>query len=382
MKAKFLSLVVSFLCSVPLFSQKMYLREVTSPYENISYTYLSNGKIDQSLSFDGEFLVKNTYLYDGKSQCIRVDCYQQREDESWLHAYYVEYTYDEQGNRATRVNYNRDLNTGEMFKNGIMTYTYDDRNLLVKELTELVREDDVTVPLSQRDFTYSREGQLLFIEVIGNNNLFGGEPEWAKESREGFAYDENGNVLIDSVMIYDGRKDDYANGSKKEYLYDTHGNLIRYNYATTTPWTLRSYDEFEYDLNKPAGDYVFPEEWESGWPYFKGINHERTKELEYTQDFNTGELVQINTYEYRYDVASGSSVEDLKISGQFIFPNPVKETFTVNLAQTTDPVSIYDLQGNLVVSFSRASGLFNVAGLIPGMYFLKCGMHTTKFIKE
>lgn len=382
MKAKLLSLFICFVCSVPHFSQKIYLREVASPYENISYTYLSNGKIDQSLNFDGESLVKETYLYDEKNQCIRIDCYQQKEDESWSHSYYVEYTYDEHGNRASRVNYNSDLNTGEMIKNGIMTYNYDERNLLIKELTDLVMENDKKVPFSQRNFSYNEKGQLLFIDMLSNDNIFEDQPEWIKDNREGFAYDEKGNLSVDSTMMYDSWKEEYVNGVKKEYLYDLHGNLIRHNYYTTTPWTLRSYDEYEYDLSKPANDYVFPEELESGWPYFKGINHERTKELEYTQDFNTGELVHINTYEYNYDIVPGTFIEDLKMPGVLIHPNPVIETFTINLAETVDPVFIYDLRGNLVVSFNRARGLLNVSGLNSGTYLLKCGQYATKLIKK
>jgi len=80
-----------------------------------------------------------------------------------------------------------------------------------------------------------------------------------------------------------------------------------------------------------------------------------------------------------------TGIESQKVeSSIFIFPNPVKETLTVNGVKKDATIKLYGLTGGLLqtIPAQENSTNINVASLIPGVYLLCIGEQTIKFIKQ
>ena len=82
---------------------------------------------------------------------------------------------------------------------------------------------------------------------------------------------------------------------------------------------------------------------------------------------------------------SDSGIQRLKAeSSIFIFPNPVKESLTVNGVKKNAIISLYDLNGKLLQTIpaeDNSTGI-NVSSLQSGAYLLSVGGQTLKFIKQ
>ena len=78
-------------------------------YESYEFTYNENNLVEREDFFlklsGGDEVGYDEYFYNEKNQLIRADTYQYKEDSGdFKKVCYVEYTYDEQGRLATRVN--------------------------------------------------------------------------------------------------------------------------------------------------------------------------------------------------------------------------------------------------------------------------------------
>jgi len=80
-----------------------------------------------------------------------------------------------------------------------------------------------------------------------------------------------------------------------------------------------------------------------------------------------------------------TGIENQKVeSSIFVFPNPVKETLTVNGVKKGAIINLYGLTGGLLqtVPAQENSTNINVAFLKQGVYLLRVGEKTIKFIKQ
>jgi hypothetical protein len=92
-----------------------------------------------------------------------------------------------------------------------------------------------------------------------------------------------------------------------------------------------------------------------------------------------------NQWKDFYYIAT-TAIEPIEASNFKIYPNPVKNELFIeggelNLEKET--ASIYNLQGQEIIN-RRLEGAttINVSQLTPGVYLLKIGAYTSKFIKE
>ena len=84
-----------------------------------------------------------------------------------------------------------------------------------------------------------------------------------------------------------------------------------------------------------------------------------------------------------YSCSGGNSITDTPISSIVLYPNPTKTM--LNIENVTENVQIFDITGRVVMSATNNGETLlqiNVSNLSKGMYFVKIGNHTTKFIKE
>lgn len=384
MKTIRLLLLLSLCCASTTFAQRMCLSKVYSPYSETKYTYGDDDKVilvEDNSDIDMQF----KYTYNDQNQCIREEDYQ-LVDTEWIFASYILYTYDEKGNLATRVNYNYDPSAPDGHSRaGLMSYIYDENNHLITELTDLYIGGDETMPFMRRSFTYDESGKLQKVVYEDNDNWGPGAATWVESIKGDYSYDENGKLIADSTFLNDiYGSGEWVYNEKHTYTYDKNGNMILHEYysgnSSGTGWNLSSFEEYEYDTAKSAAEYVYPESHEMIWPRLESIVNERTKEISHQLD-DSGEMQLYDTYTYEYAVPT--NITEMIVSDPtLICPNPVKESFTLNLSDETFPVYIYDAEGRLKVMFSNAKGSLNVSELSSGIYLLKCGQHSTKLVKE
>lgn len=389
MKTKKLLLMLCLVCTSTAFSQKMYLTKSYSPYMEVKYTYGENDRVIE-MEDRASYTLKSKFTYNDLNQCIREDNYQLMDDDEWLHASYLVYTYDENGNLATRINYNLDPSTREFVKSGLMTYEYDVNNHLVTENTGIFFGEDKesATPYMRRTFTYDKNGNMRTVLYEDNENMFGGDTEWIESIKGVYQYDDLGKLVADSSFTVSYETNDWVFNEKNLYVYDKNGNVTLHEYYhgvdNGTRWSISSFEEYEYDPTTSAAEYVYPINHEIVWPKFDNIVNKRVKEISHQKD-DDGIMQLYDTYIYEYSPTGTSSIETAQVSDSgkmLIYPNPVKESFTLKLEDKRMPVYIYDAEGRLKVSFSDAEGTLNVSELPTGIYFVKCGKYTTKLVKE
>ena len=80
-----------------------------------------------------------------------------------------------------------------------------------------------------------------------------------------------------------------------------------------------------------------------------------------------------------------TGIANIKVeSSIFVFPNPVKEKLTVNGVKKGTLIGLYDLSGGLLqtIPAEENSTNINVSALQQGVFFLRAGEQTIKFIKQ
>ncbi len=84
-----------------------------------------------------------------------------------------------------------------------------------------------------------------------------------------------------------------------------------------------------------------------------------------------------------YSCSGGNAITETPNSSIVLYPNPTKTM--LNIENVTGNVQIFDITGRVVMSATNNGETLlqiNVSNLFKGMYFVKIGNHTTKFIKE
>jgi hypothetical protein len=79
---------------------------------------------------------------------------------------------------------------------------------------------------------------------------------------------------------------------------------------------------------------------------------------------------------------TGTSISSLNVRNLQVYPNPVRDILHV-AADNAVSIEIYDIRGAKVLSVSENTvHAVSVSGLSSGMYLLKAGEQTFKFVKQ
>lgn len=97
------------------------------------------------------------------------------------------------------------------------------------------------------------------------------------------------------------------------------------------------------------------------------------------EEFNTPTVIQINS--------NGQvSVEDFDNNAITLYPNPFKDTISLDNASNIASIELYDISGKLLGSFSKPESNLNLSHLQQGVYLLKIttdvGASTRKIVKQ
>lgn len=303
-----------------------------------------------------------------------------------------------------------------------MTYEYDAQNRLIR-----VSDNE---PGSEYKIEYAYNNQDWISEAV----YYERNPDWVPETKTLYEYDNNGQVLKITNLLYNNEDGIWVNNTYDDYHY-SNGKLdeiVEYYWESGySTWAQYTKDVYSYNN---AGDCVEIDYYydlslygtSSGLIcYYKTIyeydsNHNCVKQMEYDIDSDTGEEDLEDVIEFTYDLSVPSSViaglanflgsSDLSVNNKLVSvletsysqngthrylselyytdcsgiaenpahtltlsPNPVSEVLSLE-ASDLSLVEIFSMDGRMVMRLEKGFETLNVSGLAKGSYLLKATM--------
>lgn len=327
------------------------------------YTYNSDNLLKATDHlFDDGMLVTDSLYYDDANNVIRLDRHQLL-NGNWVHVSYIEYTYDENGNKTSRSNYNS-FGGPTFTLGGVYNYHYENNVLTDWELlmsgTDLVEIGTLT---------YNADGQL--IAELGQD-AWGGpmEDSWKID----YVYNPDGSMKTTSQSFWNGSSWNLA--GSEWFFYDDHGNCIEWQHKRGN--TVTNKFEYEYDLEYSLDQLVLPFNPEDETETKSLVEHNNMMLLShwYTEN-DQGNLIYVCDYIYTYEMIEfmgtqnpGSIASDL-----MIYPNPASDLVTISGGEMTiKTMDVVDTTGRVVMKNSNVNKKetnLDVSGLSSGVYFVR-----------
>lgn len=291
---KLTTLFFCLLIALTVYSQKneknplLYFSHIESSdgleYKEFTYNENMLSVSSEELFYDGT-LVVDSLFYNDLNQVVRTGAYQLINGQ-WINVNYIDYTYNENGMRATRKNYN---NFGSGFElGGTYTYSYDENNNLT------YWELDFAGGIYQTcNRTYNELNQV--VQEIGYQYS---EQSW----RIDYSYDSDNRLI--SQFDYFWESGSWGFYSKTLYTYDENSNSVLIQGYTGN--MLSQYSEFTFDESFTLDQVIFPENPEDEWPTFAPMQNIVILEKHYRLD-NNGQMQYYCDYVYSYEPIGGDS---------------------------------------------------------------------------
>ncbi|MDD4848543.1 MAG: T9SS type A sorting domain-containing protein [Bacteroidales bacterium] len=289
--------------------------------ETVYYVYLDNYLLETSNSMmnDGTKVI-DSMTYDEAGNPTMIKFYQLINDQ-WRWVSYVAFTYDDNGNKLTRENFN-DFGSGFEL-GGSYHYFYNETQQMTN--WELYMGGE----LSQIcDFTYNDAG--LKVEEIGQQSLWGSpmENNWKIE----YQYDENNNCISSSQFFWgSGSWDLY---SVDQFFFDEFDNCIKKERLIDNVVVDRH--EYFYESDYTFDQLVFPNNPEAFFPEFVQMRQRLVLDKWYTEDAN-GQLSYICDYNYIYESIApqdGPSFSVTPGSLEFLMVTSKEENGTLTISNS------------------------------------------------
>lgn len=348
---------------------RLVQRISSDAFEAKTFSYDWHGTITAVKDSIGDEMVIDSITYDALNRVTRVDGYQLL-PQGWTHVYYLEFTYDEDGNMIRRKNYNS-LGTANFTQGGVYDYIYENGRLVRHNMYfgnyDLLGENCF--------YIYNAEGQCVEeLSLTGIEDL-------DSSLKIINTYDDQGRISTKTTYYYGNYGWDL--GPTDYFVYDEKGNCIDHS-------TKDQYGQYvdrhlyDYDLNVSANsvhmpyyipELVFPEGYDDP--------NQRVLEHWYTLDDNHV-LQYICDYEYVYsDEPLG--VVQVETTTMRAFPNPTQGVVSLDLGEEIiEDVTVYDVCGRFMRMFqinARQSQL-DISDFPSGIYFLKVQVDNGRIMLE
>ncbi len=385
---RFLLVSLSIVLSFAGFSQgakqvKEYsLSEIRSS-DNLEYEqYIYNGNLlleeTVMLTEDGIELIDSLF-YDEFNNITKLKTYQFL-NGNWTHVSYINYTYDGNGNRLTRSNYNS--YGGSTFNlGGIYYYYYDDNNKQTNWELYMSGTDLMQVCT----LTYNADGKI--IQEIGQDSWNSGsmEDSWKID----YVYNSDGTMKTTSQAFWNGYS--WGGAGSDWFYYDNHKNCIKWDHKTGNTVTNRY--EYDYNLDFTIDQFALPlnPEDESNTESLIEMNNMVTLKHWYTEN-DAGTLVYVCDYIYKYDIIDYTVVPNngFNAATMHIYPNPASDFITVTSDNTMiNSIDVVDNAGKLVLqksNLNKGETKLDVSSLKSGVYYLRAltskGVVTEKLVVQ
>ena len=320
--------------------------------------------------------LKDTLSYDEFNNIEKLDIYQFL-NGTWTYVSYIDYTYDENGNRLTRSNYNS-FGTPNFILGGIYNYFYNEDNKLTN--WELYMSGTDLMQLCT--LTYNDDGQVVL--EIGQDAFNSGtmEDSWKID----YQYNSDGTLKSTAQSFWSGYWSVYGT---ELFYYDNNKNCIKWDHKDGNTVTDRK--EFEYNMEYSADQLVTPVTPEVETKSLVAMNNMVTVQHWYTQD-GVGSLVYVCDYIYDYDTLNytGVSNQSLAATDLRVYPNPASDLITIAANNTIiSNVDVIDITGKVVLRKSHLNKEevdLDLTILKSGIYYVRLatskGMFTERLIVQ
>lgn len=345
-------------------------------YEKFSYHSNQFLKATEVLMENGT-QVRDSLFYDASDNVIRIDGYQHLNGE-WTQVSYIDFSYDENGNRISRSSYHGFGRTNFTL-GGVYKYHYLDNRLTNWEFlmggTDLVETGALT---------YNEEGKVveeLVHEKLDSNS-------WEKSWKIVNLYNSDGTMLSSNKSFWNGSSWDSA--SVELFYYDDQKNCVRWETKIGNKVTIKR--EFDYDLDISIDQIALPINPE--YSLERGILLEManlvTLHRWHTED-EQGNLVYAGDFTYIYHTRPLETTNlNFDADTIQIYPNPSSEFVTVNSVENNiRSISVLDAAGKQVLKVSDVNKTemdLAVSSLQSGIYYIRLntaqGIVTQKLVKE
>ena len=212
------------------------------------YQYKEDGSLSKSfieMDENGEPYTKKISIYDAKYNLLSEIT--RWEDEEGVDEDKSEYTYDENGNQLSEINFSWE--DGECVYAHKLEYTYDNNGKKLSEI-DVNWEDGKWVYNTKSEYTYNTNSkELSHIKSVCKDG------EWVCEYKEECTYGIDGNLQSNiTAHYYEGEE----RHSKTEYCYNEKGletsSIISFKSRIGNQWNLSNKTEYDYDkLGKIVG---------------------------------------------------------------------------------------------------------------------------------
>lgn len=314
----------------------------------------------------GEYEVDDSLYYNNQGQMVRLSGFQHLGNE-WKNVYYVDYTYDPQGNIATRTNYNNINGTFQL--GGTYHYTYNAQNQIT--LTEL----DLGGTIFQK-IEYAYNNGLLATETWYSYSPYGLQPD------EQFIYQYADGRLTD---IYNNASEDGSSwtvSTHETFSYDSYGNCTEYHkYNSFNNEVDRKL--YDYDLSRTLAQTLMP--WHPELTRPKSYTNTNTIMIEHWYSVDVDMVLQyVCDYIYSYSGIDEAGISPASQTSLKAYPNPAATKLNIEIEPTQNATAeLLDLSGRQLKSqkVDGSHAQMDVSTIAPGIYLLRvtaAGQTTTR----
>jgi hypothetical protein len=391
------------------------------PTNGINNAFLQKSKSDQALkdstaeyifisSTDSLPILKSYYGYDESGNNISSLSYDWNETEGvWEYSTRWEYAYDENSNQVLSVTYKWDEITSDWLGKGKTEHAYDEQgnhtryiryiwntdsaDWIRSEKSELLNSEYDSIVLSgysiwdttnyswcelaRRTTYYTLDGlATLAIDSVREIET----DTWSLYATQVYGYSQEGLLLSDERYTWTNDGADSSGVIRWDYEYDDAGRqtlMTMYDWAAEqNAWVPEQHDLYSYDAEGNLAEVIRDrydealEEWSEiqKWEliYTEYIN----TEVAYTwnEETTSYELLAKSFTFFRHDI---DPVIPFETIGFTVSPNPAEKYISISGGISIEQVSIYSLQGILIMLQDYAGGTIDISDLPEGMYILR-----------
>lgn len=360
-----------------------------SAWENdvkYEYTYNADGKRLYYAMFKWESKswvgkTKHNYDYDVLgNQTLDIVCDWNFEDSIWVNYSKIEAEFDDLSTQLSVSSYSWNLSTNEW--SAIEKYKTESiyNTAGLPTTTTKLRWNkavDVWGNVSRNASTYDKSGNLLTAVIMYWNNT---DNSWENSIKSKFAYDKYDNETSSARYEWNSSKKSWDIIYEYQHTYDTEGNVTMFAHYETNSGVRLGVEkrEMTYD-SKGVCLEVVSYKWNISthiwlFAYRYNASSAGTDELyQYTSQWDDIDQVWKNiSIGYYYsditDVEERGSVQTEIV----LYPNPTTDEFQVINIYDKSQLSIYSIEGKLLVSkVVAANEKISLGNYQSGIYFVK-----------
>lgn len=345
--------------------------------ETMLYFYNDQQKVDStwSESIADKLTLSQKFIYNNKGQLVRIKGYQILDgDDFFTNTIRIDYTYDEQGRIASRVNYNRDPYGYEYLRGGTYEYIYGEDGFLK---TRNGYWDEARKKKFERaEYSFNTDGSIKSENMFQINSA--GE---TYISGADYKYSKDGKLVLKMLKALNRNINEPYYCGGEQFTYNEAGDVIEWVKYSTSPSDPSQKGVFTYtDLH--TTDIVFPINPESTNEVALNSVHGIAQDSVYTMDMQTGILMLYDVFNYSYASAKGSEITNPFTAKELLWAYIANDKVFINGVKDGEIIRIYDASGNLLKQNNYRPEGIDMAAMPSGIYCVASPNGTIKIYKE